>query len=217
MNSWERGFEYDRIDIWMWYGDEWLEWALKWWKRKVKWKVVPKTRELSIEFDKSPVVKYKKLKLDAEKPKKQNILELQKLLTEVKIYSWKIDWNFSKVKKDLVNFQVTNNVISSERSPSAGYFWPRTYAALRKTYWGWIFKMKNNKLDEDVNLNEVTRKKLDKVSYKINNIIQNKYWSNSSSLALKYRRNLRKAIDIQTKKIKNNLRKKQLKYLKSII
>jgi len=37
VNKWERGHEFDRIDVWMWYGDEWLERALKWWKRKVLW------------------------------------------------------------------------------------------------------------------------------------------------------------------------------------
>ena len=55
VNAWERNFEHDRIDVWMWYGDEWLERALKWGKRKVLWKVVPNTRALSIEFWNSKV------------------------------------------------------------------------------------------------------------------------------------------------------------------
>lgn len=33
------GYEYDRLDIWMWSGDEWLKRALNWGKRVVEWKV----------------------------------------------------------------------------------------------------------------------------------------------------------------------------------
>ncbi len=217
VNSWERWFEYDRIDVWMWYWDEWLIRALKWWKRKVKWKVVPNTREISIEFDESPVVKYNGLTLNAEKPKKQNVVKVQQLLKELKLYNWKVDWKFSSVKSSLVRYQVANNVISSSRSPSAWYFGKRTYAALRQDFGWWIFKKKDNKLDEDVILTKELREQLKKVSNKINSIVVKKYWSHDSSLAIKYKRNLRKAIDTHSKKVKDELKKRQLKYLKSII
>lgn len=36
----KRGYEHDRIDVWMGYGDEGLKRALYWGKRKVKWSVV---------------------------------------------------------------------------------------------------------------------------------------------------------------------------------
>lgn len=38
VNSWVRWYEHDRIDVWMWYWEEWLRRALYWWKRKVAWK-----------------------------------------------------------------------------------------------------------------------------------------------------------------------------------
>ncbi|MFC1797820.1 hypothetical protein ACFLY2_01245 [Patescibacteria group bacterium] len=40
-----------------------------------------------MEFDTSVVTKYRDLKVDAEKPKKENVVKLQNLLTEVKVYS----------------------------------------------------------------------------------------------------------------------------------
>ncbi len=216
VNKWERWHEYDRIDVWMWYWDEWLERALKWWKRKVKWKVVPETRALTMQFGNSVVNKYKNLTVNAENPKKDNVIKLQELLTKVKIYSWTIDWKFNSVKNELIKYQIDKKIISSRNSDNAWYFWNKTYVALRKDFWWDIFKNRKNKLDEDVILSKDIRDKLDKIHIRITNVINSKYWKNTVR-AIKYRKDLRLAIDYQTKKIKNNLRKRQLKYLKSII
>ena len=194
VNSWERGHDYDRIDVWMWYWDEWLERATKWWKRKVEWKVVPDTRSLTIQFDTSVVAQYSELKVDAENPIKENVEKLQTLLTEVKIYSWIIDWDFNSVKNDLIKYQVDNNIISSSKSEEAGYFWSSTYAALREDY-GWdIFKNRDNELDEDVVLSQEVRDNLDLIHDKISTVIDDKYWKNTLR-AIKYRKDLRVAID----------------------
>ncbi|MBT3729083.1 hypothetical protein HOF65_02400 [bacterium] len=48
---------------------------------------MPNTREISIQFDVSPVINYENLRVDAEDPKEDNVKELQELLTEVKIYT----------------------------------------------------------------------------------------------------------------------------------
>ena len=216
VNSWERGFEYDRIDVWMWYGDEWLARALKWGKRKIEWKVVPSTRSISMEFDTSIVAKYIDLKVDAENPKKENVIRLQNLFTELKMYSGSIDWNFNNIKDQLIHFQVENNIISSKNSDHTWYFGNKTYIALRKAYGSGIFKMKNNTLDEDVILAQNIREKLDLLNNKISLLVETKYWKDTVR-AIKYRRDLRTAIDYQTKKITNDLRKRQLKYLKSLI
>lgn len=217
VNAWERNHEYDRIDVWMWYGDEWLERALKWGKRKVLWKVVPNTRELSIEFWSSPVAKFSDLKVDAENPIEEDVKELQELLTEVKVYSWAIDGNYNSVKNELIDYQVKNNIIESKNSPEAWYFWEKTYAIIRKWYGDIdVFRKRNNILDEDVVLSQEVRDRLDELNSKITVMIENKYWKNTIK-SIKYRRDIRAAIDIQTTKIKNDLRKRQLKYLKSLI
>ena len=216
VNSWERWHEYDRIDVWMWYWDEWLDRALKWWKRKVKWKVVPNTRSLTMAFGKSAVTKYRSLKIDAEYPNSENVKKLQTLLTEVKLYNWKIDWDFEKIKTILINFQVKNWIIYSRNSEHAWYFWNKTYAALRKEFWWDIFKNRMNELDEDVVLSKKVRLSLDKVSNKISHLIQKKYWNNKL-LAIKYRKKIRYSISLYAKKTNNNLQKRKLKYLKSIL
>ena len=216
VNAGERWHEYDRIDVWMWYWDEWLARALKWWKRKILWKVVPDTRELTIAFDRSPVTNYQWLKVDAENPNPDNVKQLQQLLSEVKVYSWAIDGDFNSVKEELVKYQVENNIISSKNDPHAWYFWNKTYAALREDFWWNVFKHRDNTLDEDVVLAQDIRDKLDKLHDKITLMINSKYWKNTLR-AIKYRRDLRNIIDKQTKKVKTTLRKNQLKYLKSLI
>ena len=37
VNAWERGYKHDRLDVWMWYGDEGLRRALAWGKRTIPW------------------------------------------------------------------------------------------------------------------------------------------------------------------------------------
>lgn len=216
VNSGERWFEYDRIDIWMWYWDEWLNRALKWWKRTVVWKIVPNTREVSVEFDNSIVSKYSNLKLDAENPKKEDVVDLQNLLTEISVYNWPIDGDFNNVKEVFIKYQVNNNIISSKNDPQAWYFWDKTYAFLRKMFNSWIFKVQKNKLDEDVILSDDMKAKLDKVNIKITNIINKKYWKNTAG-ALKYRSDLRNVIEKQTYKVRWDIKKNQLKYLRSIL
>jgi hypothetical protein len=216
VNKWERGHEFDRIDVWMWYGDEWLERALKWWKRKVLWKVVPNTRALTMEFDKSVVLNYRWLLVNAENPKTENIRRLQKLFKELGLYNWNIDWNYDNIKNILIKFQIKKWIIFSTKSNHAWYFWNRTYVALRKEFWWNIFKKRNNELDKDVALSKDIRNKLDIIHMRIVEVINKKYWKNTLR-AIVYRENLRKIIEKQTKKIKNNFRKKQLIYLKSII
>ena len=49
--AWNRGYQHDRIDIWVWYGDEGLRRALYWGKRTIRGRVVSNTRETSINIE----------------------------------------------------------------------------------------------------------------------------------------------------------------------
>lgn len=216
VSSWEEWQDYDRIDIWMGYWDYWLARALKWWTRKIMWKVVPETRELSIEFWFNPAEKYSDLKVDAEKPTEESVKDLQNLMTEINVYTWAIDWNFESVKDEFIKYQVDNNIISSKNDPQAGYFWEKTVAFIRKSYDNDAFKKQNNKLDEDVILSQEIKEKLNILNLKISATIDKKYWKNTPK-AIEYRKKLRQMIDKQLYKTKNEDKKKQLKYIKSLL
>lgn len=216
VNSWTQWNTYDRIDVWMWYWDDWLYRALKWGKRKILWNIVSSTRELSMDFAWSSILKYGDLRVDAENPVGEDVIRLQNLLKEVKIYSWEIDGKFESVKDVLIKYQVDNNIISSKDDNQAGYFWTKTLAVLREEFWSDVFKSKNNKLDKDFILSTEIKDKLNLLNNKVSLLIDSKFWKNTPK-AVEYRWRLRDLIEKQTKKSRNELKRNQLKYLKSVL
>lgn len=216
VNSWISWNSFDRIDVWMWYWDEWLYRALKWWKRKVMWKIVPSTRQLSMDFAGTTILEYWDLVVDAKKPIENDVIRLQNLLTEVKIYNWVIDWKYESIKDVLIKYQVENNIISSEDDNEAGYFWTKTLAVLREEFWSDVFKTRDNKLDDDLTLSTEIKEKLNLLNNKVSLLIDNKFWKNTPK-SIEYREKLRELILRQTKKTRNETKKNQLKYLVSVL
>lgn len=134
VNAGKRWYEYDRIDVWMWYGDEWRIRAIKWWKRTVLWNKVDDDTLLSIAFDNSPINKYFDLTVDAQNPQAENVMQLQELFAEIWKYNGDINGDFDDIRDILIDFQVKKSVISSKQSPEAWYFGPKTLAALRQEF-----------------------------------------------------------------------------------
>ena len=135
VKAWVRWHEHDRIDIWMWYWDEWLQRALKWWTRTISGKVVSRKQETNLKFAKDILSWLEKIKVNPEVHKKEDVIKLQEKFKELWLYNWKIDWNYNSIKNDLVNFQIKNKIISSIKDEAAGYFWPKTYTALLRRFW----------------------------------------------------------------------------------
>lgn len=141
VNAGERGHSYDRLDIWVWYGDEWRERARQWGRRDIVWYVVDSSYEVNIEFDESIIAKYASLTIDAENPNPEKVAKLQKLFKEIWLYNWEEDWVWDNIKDIFITWQVDNNVIASKDSSVAWYFWPKTYAKLQDIYGSpsWLF------------------------------------------------------------------------------
>ncbi len=218
VNSWERGFEYDRIDVWMWHGDEWLARALKWWKRKVKWRVVESFHHVNVKFDESPVSKYVGLKVKPES-KTVDVKRLQQLLSDVDIYNGKVDGNYHSVKNELINYQVNENIIPNKHHDSAWYFWKKTFASMQKKYgWKWDFFIPPTPVQKIIpaSLTRKQKLKLDKSADTVNKYVRKKSKNNRSKIRA-YNKWIHKNIDKLIWKTKSQLRKKQLNYLKSKI
>jgi hypothetical protein len=132
VKAWVRGHECDRLDVWMWYWDTWLTKALNWWKRKVNWKILNKKSKINITFP-SNTKKYLAIKI---KPKsvKTDLEKMQKLFSQAKLYSGKIDWNYKTFKKSIIDFQVKNNIIKDKDDYAAGYIWNKTIKKLEELY-----------------------------------------------------------------------------------
>jgi hypothetical protein len=212
VNAWDRWHSFDRIDIWMWYWDEWLERAINWWKREVKWKIINNDNNISIAFDISPVVKYNDLTVDAEEPEEENVIKLQELLSEVWLYEWNINWNFEDVKDELIIFQVDNNIISSKYSEEAWFFWDKTLAVLRKKYWWWIFKIP----ESIIYLSLQKKQELQKIRELLIQYIEKKSnWD--KIIEYKYKLSLKKNLDKYIAQVSSKIRQQELRFLKDIL
>lgn len=134
VKAWERGHGYDRIDIWMWYGDEWLARALKWGTKTIKGKIVIPSAKVSLKLHESPIWALTKLEVNPENSIAKDVKALQQIFTKAELYNWDIDWKYSSIKNELIEFQKDEKVISSVHDEAAGWYWPKTIAALRARF-----------------------------------------------------------------------------------
>ncbi len=164
----KRWAKYDRIDIWMWYGDEWLKRALAWGKRTVKWKIVSRNTKTTFNYKTriAPDWAVRWLKSVREKETifdydiwkdspKEKIKNLQKFLAKIWVYKWEIDWNYMWETIDIIfDFQIANSIVSSEKEAWAGYWWTKTRALFKKMYLNWEFRVWkiDKKLNKEIKL-----------------------------------------------------------------
>jgi len=162
VNAWKRGYENDRIDVWMWYGDEWLRRSMYWGKRKVKWYITDSTLNITIDYNTiiAPVWATKWLK------KISNIFEiwlwkgsdiwlvkkLQNLFLESWLYDWEIDWVYNNKIIDIVyDFQINNQIINWPNDYWAWYWWKNTRSLFLKWYLEWDFDKIDNVINKEKN------------------------------------------------------------------
>lgn len=167
VNSWIRWYNYDRIDVWVWYWDKWLQRALYWGKRRIKWTIVSTNSKVTFNYNKIPAPTWATKWLNLI-PKifdywlwigsNTNLVkELQKLLKEVWLYDWKINWIYNSKLIDIIyKFQINNWLIKSWTSYWAWYWWKATRTLFLKKYLNWEFNNDNNddKITEKVVVNK---------------------------------------------------------------
>lgn len=129
----ERGHSYDRIDIWMWYGDEWLQRAKIWGIRTIKWKIVVPSSPTTIEFWESKLGHISDIKVGPES-ESDEIKKLQEVFTLADLYDGEIDGKYTSIEMELIEFQIASWIIKDKEDWGAWYFGNKTLAALRKKY-----------------------------------------------------------------------------------
>jgi len=102
---------------------------------------------------------------------------LQKKLTKIWLYSWKINWDYSSVRKIILNFQLKNKVISKNTDIWAWNFWPKTRIALKKEYILFIKEIKNKK-----KLSKENKAIQDDIIKKVKYISKVKFWDISPNV-----------------------------------
>jgi len=153
-----RGYDADRLDIWMGQGEEGLRRALSWGKRSVMGNIIPKEEvpaDASLDISKVKIVKIStKLQNISSKvsvPEKkepdifntsvgkytnpEKIKELQTILSQLSYYIGDIDGKYSRSLIDAIyDFQIKNEIISSRENLGAGYYGVKTRAKLQEVY-----------------------------------------------------------------------------------
>lgn len=135
----ERGHVYDRLDIWMGYGDAGLSRALNWGKRNVEvtvYGIDPSLTEnvylegftVAEKFFRTIVEKQNIFKEDLWYGESgDKVEELQEYLTELGYYQGKIDGYYGDaVYKAVMEFQLETEIIERKEEFGAGYLGPRS-------------------------------------------------------------------------------------------
>jgi len=158
----QRWYSYDRIDIWMWYGDEWLKRALYWGKRKVAWNIVDATSSVNLDYTSVPSpnwisvwkddISNKSVQQSVLEPVEQNVsifeivlsslnswnyvAELQTLLSDLwYIASDYTAWVYDdKTIEAVRSFQLNFWVISHINDAWNGVYGPKTQKEFKRQY-----------------------------------------------------------------------------------
>lgn len=202
VGSGSRGYDADRIDIWMGYGEEWLKRALTWWKRTVYWKIINENEAK----DKDPIniEKFKIWKVSLAKIKPANSIipeniwkysseedlkKAQEIFAKLGFYNWDIDWKYNKLLIDAIaDFQISNNLLSSSFDKSAWYYWVKTKAKLKEKYLAFLKNEEIAKAEEAKKQKEIALYK-----EKTKEIVDN-FWTPKNWEVWNHVRNLQKTM-----------------------
>jgi 3D (Asp-Asp-Asp) domain-containing protein len=155
VNAGNRGYKSDRIDVWMWYGDEWLARALYWGKRKVKWSIVSSYNKETIDYknipapawvfnslEQTPNIFYKSI---WKKSNKNDIYDLKLFLHDNNFYNWEVNYEYTYDLITLIHeFQLKHKLVSKDEILWAGYWWKKTREKFLEEYRLWKLETKNN-------------------------------------------------------------------------
>ena len=211
VNAWDKWHSADRIDIWMWYGDEWLSRAITWWQRTVDWEILEDFFSYNITFDPSKLTKYYPIRLSPVTSSKNQVISMQKLFKELWIYHGSIDGNYSSIKETLINFQFENGIISSKTVDDAWYIWPKTANFLEKKYPAGIFKEQKK-----YPFSAIQMRKLDTTILQLEKALEKKAWGNIGKINL-YKKKIVTSITKMMLSTKNKITQLKLEYLKNNI
>lgn len=159
--SWDESWEwYDRIDIWMGYGEEWLKRALAWGKKTVTWTIVDDTTPSSLDISnididsirfpdktytlesigikRSPDTKWETVILASQ----EKIESSHEILSQLAHLGYDTGMTFSGV---IFEYQKDHGIIMTVTDTGAWVYGPRTRASLREEYTKYLSEKEKQK------------------------------------------------------------------------
>ncbi len=125
--AWEKNQTYDRIDIWMGYGEAGLRRAMIWWKRKVKAKITQDSGKKVFDFMDIDTGKIDLSQFPSVWVSPSGTLD-SVILGKFADLGYTLDGR--STKELIISFQIDHNIIASEKDDGAGTYGPRTQASL---------------------------------------------------------------------------------------
>ncbi len=177
VEAWERWYDCDRLDIWMWYWDEWLKKAWTWWKPTVTWYIVDNTTPTSINlnnfkiknsvtknFTKNPNYNPIFSKNIWQNSDIKDIEQLHIFLYQLGYYKWNIKTKYNKeTVKAIYNFQLDNKIVNSP-----------------KNNWAWVWQDETRVLAFQINNTNIIAKNNTPVIWDSNIISNNNVVENDT-------------------------------------
>ena len=177
VNAWNRGYLDDRIDVWMWYWDEWLRRALYWGKRKVKWNIVSSNSEVNLDYnnipaptwvvnslEQTPNIFYKSIWKNSNE---NDIYDLKLFLSDNNFYTWEVNYIYSNDLISIIHdFQLKYELVSEDEILWAGYWGEKTRTKFLEEYRLWKIEVNN---DNNVVLNSENNDTIEKTDEHIDN------------------------------------------------
>ncbi|MCT4592523.1 MAG: peptidoglycan-binding protein [Candidatus Gracilibacteria bacterium] len=128
---------YDRIDIWMGYGDNGLKRAMQWGMRTIDGVILDNdSAEINLSYSNVGLAtlgsRYKAINQPVEKDQQNSeIKKVQLMLKEINYLDAEATGYFGdETEQAIINFQVDHGIIASEKSQVAGIFGPKTRSTL---------------------------------------------------------------------------------------
>lgn len=174
VSAWNRGYKHDRIDLWVWYWDEWLARALYWWKRTIKWYIVHESQTPTLDISKIEAPDWAVEWLATNTPtifdtsiwkesSESDIIKLQEFFKEIELYNWEINWKYNSEIIDIIfNFQIENWILKEATDPWAWYWGQLTRESFKKAYLNGEFDQEETILEDEIkNTEELEEKNIE--------------------------------------------------------
>jgi len=63
-----------------------------------------------------------------------DIKKVQEIFKKLWVYKWDINWNYADIQENIIEYQLTNNIIAYRNAEWAGWFWPKTRIFTKTDY-----------------------------------------------------------------------------------